>query len=356
MKTRVLLASIACLPIVAHAQSSVTLYGIIDSGVDYVTNAGGHSLTALDTGILTPNLFGLQGAEDLGGGLSAVFKLEGQFNAANGSLIGNEFGHEAYVGLASKQWGTLTAGEQMDFMFTSLSVKRYGPAFPYISLQNLRQGPFNALGVPGGPTGAFDFDRMAGTSLSNTVRYQSADLSGLSFGAMYGLGNQAGSFARDSSQSLGLDYAHGPFSLDAAYTYVKYSAMDNGNAGIRNWGIGGRLALGKGFLDGVYTQTVNTLTGARVDVFETGFTQPLGGGLTVATAYQYMIGNATLNRNHAHQINLTVDEGLSKRTDVYFSLTYQRASGDEGAQVLGVGTGSTSPNQTVARVGIRHFF
>jgi predicted porin len=357
MKIRIVLC--ACLTLlspIAHAQSNVTIYGIIDSGIDFVTNSGGHRLTALDTGILTPNLFGFKGSEDLCGGLDAVFKLEGQFDAGNGASIGNQFGHEAYVGLHSKRWGELTAGEHLDFMFTSLTVTRYGPAFPVISLQNLRQGPFNALGIPGGPTGAFDFDRTAGTSLSNTVRYLSPDLNGFSFGGMYGFGNQAGSFGRNSSQSYGMDYIYGPLSLDAAYTYVKYASLDQGNAGIRNWGAGGHFIIGNGVWDALYTQTTNTASGARVDVYETGFTQPFGSVVTAVIAYQYMIGNRGLDRNHAHQVNLMLDHGLSKRTDVYMSLSYQRASGDAGAQVISVGVASSSPNQSVVRVGMRHFF
>lgn len=354
---RISLLCAACAPSLAHAQSSVTLYGIIDAGIDYVTNSGGHKLVAQDTGILSPNLFGLRGTEDLGGGLSAVCDLVNQFDVSNGASIGNLFGREAYVGLQSVRWGKLTFGNQPDFMFSSLTVTRYGPAFPYIVFTALRQGPFNALGIPGGPTGAFDFDRMAGLALSNTVKYASPDINGFSFGGMYGFGGQAGSFGRNSSQSVGMDYVRGPLSIDVAYTYVKYPTLDNGGKGIRNWGVGGHYLFStNGVLDALYTQTVNTMTGGRVDVFEAGYTQPITNVATVAFAYQYMIGNAALNRNHAHQLNLTLVHSLSKRTDVYVSAGYQRASGNEGAQILGVDVASTSKSQAIFRVAMRHFF
>lgn len=342
----------------AQAQSSVTIYGLIDAGVDYVTNVGGHGQTALNTGILSPNLFGFRGTEDLGGGLSAKFVLEGQFDLASGALIGNEFGRQAYVGLSDKRWGSVTLGNQYDFMFTSLSLKRYGPAFGVISLQNLRQGPFNALAIPGRPTGSFDFDRMAGEQISNALKYESPNLGGFTFGAMYGFGGQPGAFSQNSSQSFGADYSLGPVQLDAAYTYVKYPQMNNGNDGIRNWGVGGRLALGKGTVDMVYTSTKNTLTGGHVDVVEVGAVYPLAVGVHVAAAYTYMKGNAVLENNKAHQVNLTLDYALSKRTDLYGSVTYQHASGDGAtalAQVLSAGP-SDGPNQTVLRVGMRHFF
>jgi predicted porin len=131
---------------VARAQRSVTLYGIVDAGIDYVTNSGGHRLVVEDTGILSPNIFGFKGTEDLGGGLSAVFNLMGQFDTASGTSIGSLFGREAYVGLQSVHWDKLTFGNQPDFMFTSLTVMRYGPAFPSIVFTALRQGPFNKLG------------------------------------------------------------------------------------------------------------------------------------------------------------------------------------------------------------------
>jgi predicted porin len=174
---------------------------------------------------------------------------------------------------------------------------------------------------------------------------------------MYGFGGVAGSFGPNSSQSFGMDYVLGPVSIDAAYTYVKYPTLDNGGMGVRNWGLGGHYLFStNGVLDVLYTQTTNVLTSGRVDVFEAGFTQPIANIMTVAFAYQYMIGNATLNKNHAHQFNLTLDHSLSKRTDVYLSAGYQHATGDEGAQILGVDEASSSPNQAIFRVGMRHFF
>ncbi|WP_083566865.1 porin [Pandoraea thiooxydans] len=343
-------------PLAAQAQSSVTLYGLIDAGIDYTTNVAGNSQTSLDTGILSPNLFGMRGSEDLGGGLHAKFVLEGQFNAGNGALIGNEFGRQAYIGLTDAKWGSVTLGNQYDFMFTSLSVKRYGPMFPLISLQNLRQGPFNALNVPNRPTGAFDFDRMAGEQIANAVKYESPDLAGLTFGAMLGVGGQPGSFSRDSAQSFGADYRRGPIQLDAAYTFVRYPSLNNGNDGIRNWGIGGRTALGKGFVDLLYTSTANTATGAHVDVYEIGGMMPLAAATHLALAYQYMKGNAVLEGNRAQQINATLDYSLSIQTDLYTTVTYQHANGPGAqAQILAAGPASGG-NQAELRIGMRHFF
>jgi predicted porin len=98
------------------AQSSVTLYGLVDTAIRYQTNAApdGKDLIGMTVGPETNSRWGLKGSEDLGGGLSAVFHLENQFTAFDGKLSSpNElFGRQAYVGLSSNKFGTLTFGRQ----------------------------------------------------------------------------------------------------------------------------------------------------------------------------------------------------------------------------------------------------
>ncbi|HDR8923048.1 TPA: porin, partial [Burkholderia vietnamiensis] len=115
---RTLFAAAVCgaLSAGAHAQSSVSLYGLIDTGIVYVNNAGGHS-NWLQSGSSTQNtVFGLKGTEDLGGGLHALFRLEQGFNLNNGSeaFAGSMFGSQAWVGLEHERYGTLTLGRQFD--------------------------------------------------------------------------------------------------------------------------------------------------------------------------------------------------------------------------------------------------
>lgn len=70
----------------AHAQSSVTLYGLIDAGIVYTNNANGASLWRLNSGTVNGSRVGFRGTEDLGGGLKALFVLENGFNVNNGGL------------------------------------------------------------------------------------------------------------------------------------------------------------------------------------------------------------------------------------------------------------------------------
>jgi predicted porin len=101
---------------VAHAQSSVTLYGVIDEGFDFTTNGQGQRGYEMVSGDTEGSRWGVKGSEDLGSGLKAVFDLENGFNVNSGKLNqgGAEFGRQAFVGLSSTQYGTFTMGRQYD--------------------------------------------------------------------------------------------------------------------------------------------------------------------------------------------------------------------------------------------------
>jgi predicted porin len=108
----------------AQIQSNVTMYGVIDTGVEYVNNVGagrdGLARMPTLTGTL-PNWLGFRGAEDLGDGLKALFTLENGFAPDTGAANqgGRLFGRQAFVGL-SNSWGTLTLGRQYTQYFWSI--------------------------------------------------------------------------------------------------------------------------------------------------------------------------------------------------------------------------------------------
>ncbi len=122
----------------AHAQtppsgSSVSIYGLMDLGVEYVNNVGatGSSLTRMpsNTGTL-PSRLGFRGSEDLGGGLKAIFTLEMGLAPDQGTLGqgGRGFGRQSFVGLEGP-WGSVTAGRQYSMLFYSmLNADVMGPA------------------------------------------------------------------------------------------------------------------------------------------------------------------------------------------------------------------------------------
>ncbi|WP_368623841.1 porin [Paraburkholderia sp. BR13444] len=346
----------------AFAQSNVTLYGLIDGGVSYVTNQGGHSVTKFDDGIYTPNLFGLQGAEDIGGGNRVIFKLENQFQLGTGATVQpGIFGRNAYVGLDSASFGKLTFGNVFDFMTTSLTEAGNAPAVFTGGLYNFAAGPFQKLNIPQNPTGWFDWSRMSGIPAANSIKYQSPVFAGLSAGAMYSLGGVAGSFGSNSTVSFGLNYGAGPFGVGAAYTKAKYPGSSNGSPQIpiTNWGFGAHYVIGPVYTVANITSVRNSFNGAAAFAAQVGASWQITPAWSFGGNYMYLKGNEELNNNHAHQLGATLNYSLSKRSMVYAEGVYQKASAGSQAAINGImgsnGSSSTT-SQAIARVGLRTAF
>ncbi|NYH17157.1 putative porin [Paraburkholderia bryophila] len=100
----------------ASAQTSVTLYGVLDEGINYTNNVGRGHVYELASGDAQGSRWGLKGAEELGGGLKAIFQLENGFDVNSGRLNqgGRMFGRQAFVGISSDTFGSLTFGRQYD--------------------------------------------------------------------------------------------------------------------------------------------------------------------------------------------------------------------------------------------------
>ena len=117
----VLIAALAATS--AYAQSSVTVYGLVDTAVRMTTaEANGKSQTAMTEGAFQGPRVGFKGEEDLGGGTAAVFKLESGFlsNTGASDQQGQLFGRQAFVGLKDKSLGELDAGRQYGVAFDVL--------------------------------------------------------------------------------------------------------------------------------------------------------------------------------------------------------------------------------------------
>jgi predicted porin len=115
--------SMTCLSFISapvSAQSSLTLYGDLDIGVQYLTkaNSKGSSVFGLQSGNESPTRFGMLGEEDLGDGYKAIFRLEGGFNIVNGNYTvpNTPFDRYAYVGIDSP-YGRVTFGRQRSLLF-----------------------------------------------------------------------------------------------------------------------------------------------------------------------------------------------------------------------------------------------
>ena len=164
------LASMALCCQTAFAQSSVTLYGLISSGIVYANNQKGadkqgHATWQFASGPMQTPRWGMKGVEDLGGGLQAIFTLEGGYSVGTGALSqgGREFGRQAFVGLSSDTLGTVTLGRQ------------YDEAVTLCTFSSACQ--FAAYGAHiGDSDNVFDTFRI-----NNAVQYKSIDYKGLQF-------------------------------------------------------------------------------------------------------------------------------------------------------------------------------
>jgi GBP family porin len=368
----------------AQAQSSVTLYGLIDAGLVYTSNQGGHSAWQESSGAVSNTVFGLKGTEDLGGGLRAIFRLESGYNVNNGSLYYKNtiFGRQAYVGLQSDQYGTLTLGRQYDSVVDYLgpiALANYGDG------NNLSAHPFDNDNVD-------DF-----FSLNNTVKYTSPTFAGVTFGGLYGFSNQAGRFANNRAYSLGASYANGPLNVAAAYLQLNNGGggplgtnpnggaleAQNGDANFtaqrqRVVGVGGNYTIGPAVIGllwthSMYDNTTSVLNGAftvpnanlRFDNYEVNGHYALTPALSLSGAYTFTNGRYSSASGGArpkwHQVSLMSDYSFSKRTDVYLEGVYQHASGGPAGSVFSTAainglTPSSTNSQTAVTVGIRHRF
>ncbi|MFM0741742.1 porin [Paraburkholderia xenovorans] len=360
----------------AHCQSSVTLYGLVDAGVGYISNQGGASAFQMAT--RSASFYGFRGTEDLGGGYRAIFWLESGFSTANGSIAngGTLFGRQAQVGL-SAPWGQITMGNQYDAVVDELQV-------------------FSSSGTFAGNLGAESGDVnniWADFHVNNSVKFSSATFHGLSAEAMYGFGGVAGSMSTKSIYSAGAAYRSGQLAIGVAYLNINNpitavyqgttapantqtlgtpfsSPIYTGYASARTLqiaGMGASYAIGTITVNALYSNTEfrsitptpggNQRLNAHFNNFELNQTflatpsvaLSLGGIYTSATGANY------------EQVVGGVNYLLSKRTGLYILGAWVRANGIDSRGRPAVAdianaVASTTRNQIAIRTGIRMRF
>ena len=384
MKKMMIVTGLGVLATTAHAQSSVTLYGLLDAGVSYVNHAatatgGSASKVKLDDGVIQGNRWGMKGTEDLGGGLSAIFTLEGGLSVANGTAAqnGTLFGRQAFVGLSKAGVGSLTFGRQ--YSFSTDYISKFAAGGLTIGNYAFRMN---------------DVDQLTSSRINNAVKFSSANFSGLTFGAMFGFSNSTefsgnptttvGTTTTAGSSrtvSFGANYDNGPFAIGAAYTDISYpgaaspafpitiaNVNTGGSKDLRTIGVGARYSFGPAMVFGNWTNTrFEGLTGqsSTFNNYEIDGKYSFTPAMFAALSYTYsdLTGFGTGKWN---QVSSILDYALSKRTDVYVLAIYQNATGsNNGVPVQAeIGSsssffgnsGSGSSNQIAARVGMRTRF
>ncbi|MGB3425467.1 MAG: porin [Castellaniella sp.] len=340
---------------VAQAETSVTLYGILDTGYGYQNFKYDHDgadvrarSSGLRDGTFNGSRWGLKGAEDLGDGLRAIFQVEAHVNlGGQGGSAHSGFNRQSFVGLSSDSWGTFTMGRQ------------------YSAGTEVFQGPngvnlgdadkvFGAVGLGGG------------TRVDNSFKYSTPDLSGFKAIVLYGTGGENGTKVgrvgdtstsdRGTRASVGLSYTNGPIGVGASYDRQSQYGNDvlgNDRKAATSWVISGaydfevvKLSLAYGqdrhgkigwngsageFITG-FPNTANLSDDFKSNNYHVGLSAPIGGG-TLYAGWNY----STSNLDHddklgdaagsisAYQVNYLYP--LSKRTSLYTYASYMKNVG-----------------------------
>ncbi|MFP3501647.1 porin [Burkholderia sp. SIMBA_062] len=373
----------------AHAQSSVTLYGVFDQGVLAATNVHGGHLYQSSSGWLSGSRWGMRGAEDLGGGTQAIFVLENGFDGSSGAALqgGREFGRMAYVGLANP-YGKLTFGRQYDMVVDHLA---------YLGMiSEIWGGAFACH--PG------DIDNLCNSRrMDNSIKYSSPTFNGLSFGAAYSFGGTPGAFSRGSIWTAGADYTKGPLSIGVGYFNVNSpntvfyggSAISGATTSFTNglsaspaisgfatanrqetFAAGANYTIGSSTIGASYSYTRFDDLGAfhvagsptqggnaRLQNAEIRYAINVTPFLLAGIAFHYTtVGSVGgISGARYRQLNLGINYSLSKRTSLYAVFATQSANGMDSTgkpavAALAFVSASSSNRQTAAQIGIRHRF
>lgn len=359
-KTLIALAVLAAAGNLAHAQSNVTIYGIVDAGL--VNERGGKAGTAtkITSGVGSTSRLGFRGTEELGDGLAALFVLESGFKTDTGEsdVAGSLFNRQSFVGVKSKSAGSLTLGRQYSPWYNTLTVVADPFAAGYSgSAKNLLPAKLN-------------------TRTSNTILYASPVIEGVSGELAYSFGEQVGDSKAGAQIGAALALARGPLNVRLAYSRLNsdVAAVGATPALIRDAGRNTLLAANydftvakaffaygwdKGFNSGALANTTNAFGFAVAPKPSTdssdlllGASVPVGASGTLLASY-IRKDDKQFNQD-ATQWAVGYSLALSKRSSVYASFAKIRNKNGAGYTVgnaTEAGTGDKATN-----LGLRHAF
>jgi predicted porin len=371
MKKALLAASLLTVGVAAHAQSSVTLYGRLDAGLEYMTGvpttsavpggaatASGHRFRA-ESGDWGTSLWGMKGVEDLGGGNKAVFQLEGSFNTMTGAGPGGGglFNRWATVGIANDQFGTFLLGREL---FISNGVWDFDPFgqsnWSSASLVRGRNWPQS----------------------SNNVSYQSPKIAGFDFYGQYALSNATswngnGTTAQGREAGAQITYTASLFQIRGLYDEIRNpanGALTDPYNFSREYMLGANVFLGQFKLQAVYQASRTSGGAAPTSVSGSTSTDQEWGGVTwqatpaaalIAAVYHV---NANKGGGNGNIYTVGGTYNLSKRTllDIQIATVRNSKTANYGLNANSAGDTVSTDNplpghsQSGVYAGIQHSF
>lgn len=314
-------AALACLG-AAHAQSSVKLTGLVDMYVGSMKLAGQDRTSVAESGGLSTSWWGVQGTEDLGGGLKAGFNLGAFFqtdDGSNGRFVGDTyFARDANVTLSGNFGQVLLGRTSAPNFLPSVFANPYGDSFevsPLILHQNVWFLGGNKLGTT-----------PADTGWSNQIRYTTPDMGGLQVNVAYQFGEVA---EQNSKKNLGVNATYRTGALMLTGFYERAQINNPSGAGLlaggtkQNWMLGTSYDFGMVKLYGTYGATEskdnNSYDGKTASL---GLDIPVTKAGTIKAAVAHTKLEATNGTSFAFDGKRTTttvgyNHVLSKRTDVY---------------------------------------
>jgi len=335
-----MLAVFACCIVCRASAQEVTVSGLVDTYAGVQQYAGSQRAAVVNSGGMSTSWWGVEGKEDLGGGMRAEFKLASYFRSDTGAVgrfNGNEsfFSRNAYVGLAS-ELGTLHLGRDgaPNFLPTAL-FNAFGDSFAFSPLVLHANVPlYNGTG--------WDSVNASDTGWSNQIRYTTPRLGGFTANLHYQFGEVAGDSGNHNIGASFL-YLQDRFGLGG---FVHRVRMDNplpGTVGVVKlgfsqqdaWMLSGKLALGQAWLYANYEHARNSnASGAAGEAVSQTWSMSadyaIGNGkLQAAYARTSWTGTAgvALNGRARDTLTLGYDYDLSRRTDLYAVAMQDRITG-----------------------------
>jgi predicted porin len=394
------LATVGAFAGAAQAQSSVTVYGIMDAGYATVTNttAAGGSTNGLQTGGMAASRLGFRGTEDLGGGLRAGFVMETELNTANGQATGlatatpngtqafntGQFlNRQSFVSLASKEFGEIRLG------LSNTATYDYQIRFEPLKAANLG-GYLNTSSTtaPSNYTNGPAYNQQqSGNRGNNAISYLSPTFAGLQFRFLTGEGQAAGGqnlYAGNPNNlrltDFGLSYNWGKLDVAATYRTVgaSGSAAAPSSAGATSTtGVYGMYDFGVVKPYAIYNISKKTTPGVSTTVTGYSFISKMVGleapiTKTVSIGAQYtqnVNGNVQTGAvsGQSSAVGALAKYSLSKRTSLYAIGAWSQ-NGGSGAQLTSTSkfTGATQPiqfggtgnmqDQQAYMLGVNHTF
>jgi len=338
------IALVSALPLVAQAQSSVTMYGMVDASIG-VENVGGNasSRTVVQSGTQSASRLGFRGTEDLGNGLKALFNLEAAVNVDTGATNDRLFDRRAVVGLQGN-FGTVTVGRE------------YGPIAAVAGASDIL-----GQGFYGSNLAAFGSGKLT-RRLDNSVNYQSNSLNGFTLRAAYGAGERLETDLNPNQKSndilgVAVEYANAGLYVGAGYQTKEDLA--SGDSKEYNFGIG--YKFGDFELRGGYMAADPELPGGVENKYEQ-MNAGVSYGFGASRVYvNYQQQELELGDAKGRALSLAYTYALSKRTNVYAS--YAKLRNNDAAafqlsspsQPVGV-AGAFGADPQVYNIGVRHSF